>query len=62
MLQAVYAWLPGRVITALYGVSLCFFGGHFPAAIAALETFRISGGDRVMSCLRDLWTDFEAVR
>mmetsp|Transcript_13582 Transcript_13582/g.31924 ORF Transcript_13582/g.31924 Transcript_13582/m.31924 type:complete len:354 (-) Transcript_13582:266-1327(-) len=62
MCYTVYDMLPGHIITALYGVGLCFFGGSFPSAIAALETFRISGGDRVMSCLRDLWTDFLAVR
>jgi len=57
-----YQVVPTHIVSAVYGLGLCFFGGSFPLAIAACETFRISGGDRVMACCNDLWLDFLAVR
>ena len=33
-----------QAITVLYGLALCFFGGHFAVSLAAMEAFRVSGG------------------
>jgi len=59
---AVWHTLPKQAITALYGLALCFFGGHYTVTLAAAEAFRVSGGERVTQCLRDLWTDIERVK
>ena len=59
--QTVYKYTPINIIEAIYGLALCFFGGLYPLTIAAGETFRVSGGDRVVSCLTLIWTDLKAV-
>mmetsp|Transcript_56840 Transcript_56840/g.83401 ORF Transcript_56840/g.83401 Transcript_56840/m.83401 type:complete len:375 (+) Transcript_56840:40-1164(+) len=59
--QTVYKYTPLNIIEAIYGLALCFFGGLYPLTIAAGETFRVSGGDRVQNCLSLLWTDLRAV-
>lgn len=33
--------LPRDLMIAAFGVGLCFFGGVYPAAIAAAEAFRV---------------------
>lgn len=59
--QTVYAYTPVNIIEAVYGLALCFFGGLYPLTIAAGETFRVSGGDRVKTCLTHIWEDLKAV-
>ena len=59
--QTVYKYTPINIIEAIYGLALCFFGGLYPLTIAAGETFRVSGGDRVVTCLSLIWTDLKAV-
>lgn len=59
--QTVYSYTPVNIIEAIYGLALCFFGGLYPLTIAAGETFRVSGGDRVKKCLALLWDDLKAV-
>mmetsp|Transcript_53293 Transcript_53293/g.141180 ORF Transcript_53293/g.141180 Transcript_53293/m.141180 type:complete len:373 (-) Transcript_53293:98-1216(-) len=54
-----YCGLSSNVITAIYGIILCFFGGMFPVAIAAAEAFRVSGGERVVACLKDMCADVQ---
>jgi hypothetical protein len=59
--QTVYSYTPVNIIEAVYGLALCFFGGMYPLTIAAGETFRVSGGDRVKKCIGLLWEDVKAV-
>uniref|UniRef100_A0A6T8HJ76 Uncharacterized protein n=1 Tax=Hemiselmis andersenii TaxID=464988 RepID=A0A6T8HJ76_HEMAN len=59
---AIWNTLPKQAITALYGLVLCFFGGHYTVTLAAVEAFRVSGGERVTQCIRDIWTDITNVR
>jgi hypothetical protein len=59
--QTVYSYTPVNIIEAIYGLALCFFGGMYPLTIAAGETFRVSGGDRVKKCITLLWEDVKAV-
>jgi len=56
-----HSYTPVNIIEAIYGLALCFFGGLYPLTIAAGETFRVSGGDRVKKCLALLWDDLKAV-
>merc|ERR1711998_195485 len=60
MAQTVYSYTPVNIIEAIYGLALCFFGGLYPLTIAAGETFRVSGGDRVKKCFLLLWDDLKA--
>ena len=39
----IYAQLPANVLTMIFGVALCFFGGTYVASIAAIEAFRQMG-------------------
>ena len=55
------SYTPVNIIEAIYGLALCFFGGLYPLTIAAGETFRVSGGDRVKKCFLLLWDDLKAV-
>lgn len=54
-----YSGLSSNMSTALYGLALSFFGGSFPVAIAAAEAFRVSGWDRLVTCVTDINEDFQ---
>jgi len=53
-LQEFVAGLPEKVIYASLGFAVCFFGGIFPATIAAVEAWRLCGGTEALTCLRML--------
>jgi hypothetical protein len=43
------------IVIALWGLTLCFFGGTFPLTLAAYEAFKISGWDTSRAAISDLW-------
>lgn len=55
--QAVrlYQMLPLNLLQAICGLALCFFGGRYFAAIAAIEAFRNFGGEMCWEELRIVW-------
>lgn len=54
--------LPEKVIYAALGFVVCFFGGVFPATIAAVEAWRLCGGDVAMKNLMLLCEEFSKVQ
>ena len=48
------AQLPKEFYTLLSGFVMVFFGGNFTALIAAVEAFRMSGWERMRTCLHSL--------
>jgi hypothetical protein len=59
--QEIEAKVPADYFWMLYGVGLCFFGGVFSATIAAVETFRMHGWNKVKPCLLELQKDYYEV-
>ncbi len=49
------------MVTLVFGIALCFFGGSFTAAIAAIEAFRHCGGSQSFASLRLLRDEWCAV-
>ena len=37
----VYTWAPKNLLTMIFGAALCFFGGTYVAAIAAVEALSL---------------------
>eukprot|EP01063_Lacrimia_lanifica_P005641 TRINITY_DN13394_c0_g1_i1.p1 TRINITY_DN13394_c0_g1~~TRINITY_DN13394_c0_g1_i1.p1 ORF type:complete len:366 (+),score=72.21 TRINITY_DN13394_c0_g1_i1:72-1169(+) len=62
LLRKVYVQLPWEVLTALFGLVLCFFGGAFVTVIAAGEAFKLCGGERVFMNMRVVYRDYQRVR
>jgi len=58
MAQAIIAKLPDRLLRALLGFVLCFFGGFFPYLIAASEAWTVCGGDHAKECIKDLYQQY----
>ncbi|GMH51443.1 hypothetical protein TL16_g01012 [Triparma laevis f. inornata] len=66
-LSEYYLWcqenLPVELITAGWGLILCFFGGTFQLSLAAYEAFKVNGWDRTRGALVDLhetWKEFQS--
>ena len=53
--------LPLDLMYVALGLLLCFFGGFYPATMAALEAWRQAGGKEALGHLRDLWVEAKAV-
>lgn len=51
---AVMSKLPTNALTGLWGLGICFYGGRYAAAIAAIEAFSATGGAQTMKCLHDI--------
>lgn len=58
---AVYSYLPITIIEALGGLAMCFFGGIYPLTVAAVEAFRVSGGEYALKCLKHIWEELVIV-
>lgn len=43
-----------QVFPGLFGLCLVFFGGHFPATLAAVESFRTFATEQTLSCVHEL--------
>merc|ERR1740121_1709183 len=54
--------LPEKLIYASLGFAICFFGGVFPATIAAVEAWNICGGKEAVECIRMLYKEAEKVQ
>ena len=59
--RAIYNYLPTTIIEALGGLAMCFFGGLYPLTVAAVETFRVSGGTEALKYLNDIWEESKLV-
>eukprot|EP00392_Amoebophrya_sp_AT5.2_P001036 g1038.t1 len=53
-----YAMLPVEIAMCLYGLAMCFFGGTYVVAIAAIEAFKMSGGDKISACWNDVCEEY----
>merc|ERR1711941_173744 len=53
-----YEKLPVEIAWCLYGGAMCFFGGHYVVAIAAIEAFKMSGGETIRACFSDLCEEY----
>jgi len=49
--------LPEKIIYAALGFAVCFFGGMFPATIAAVEAWNICGGKEALACIKSLYKE-----
>ena len=56
-----YTWAPKKVMTMVFGVILCFFGGTYVASLAAVEAFRNMGGDRVIVDFLFVYNELKAL-
>ena len=56
-----YTWAPKKVMTMVFGVILCFFGGTYVASLAAVEAFRNMGGDRVIADVLFVYDELKAL-
>lgn len=56
--QEYLARVPEKLVYAAIGFAVCFFGGIFPATIAAAEAFQLCGGRAILANLRDLYAEF----
>lgn len=54
MLYQWYSRLPKNLASCLWGLSLCFFGGRYAVALAAIEAFQASGGSTMLADARDI--------
>merc|ERR1711937_200760 len=50
----VLAILPMTLLRSVLGFVMCFWGGIFPATIAAVEAFKLCGGDAICESLQQL--------
>jgi len=46
--------LPMRIFRAIIGFVICFFGGVFPLTIAAVEAWKVCGGDEAVAAMKTL--------
>ncbi|CAD7941298.1 unnamed protein product [Amoebophrya sp. A120] len=58
----LYAALPVEIAMCLYGLALCFFGGTYVVAISAIEAFKMSGGDKISACWKDICEEYAVLR
>eukprot|EP00443_Scrippsiella_acuminata_P007667 CAMPEP_0115261442 /NCGR_PEP_ID=MMETSP0270-20121206/48860_1 /TAXON_ID=71861 /ORGANISM="Scrippsiella trochoidea, Strain CCMP3099" /LENGTH=507 /DNA_ID=CAMNT_0002677319 /DNA_START=14 /DNA_END=1537 /DNA_ORIENTATION=+ len=56
-LYAIYKQLPMNIIQMIFGLSLCFFGGVYYTAIAAIEAANNMGGEDLVIHLRTCWEE-----
>merc|ERR1719433_1904710 len=54
--------VPERVFWMIVGFVVCFFGGVFPATIAAFEAARLCGGREAVHYVKELWAEWQKVQ
>eukprot|EP00933_Yihiella_yeosuensis_P018267 TRINITY_DN15052_c0_g2_i1.p1 TRINITY_DN15052_c0_g2~~TRINITY_DN15052_c0_g2_i1.p1 ORF type:complete len:332 (-),score=61.18 TRINITY_DN15052_c0_g2_i1:175-1170(-) len=59
--QELFHQLPEKIVWASIGFLLCFCGGVFPATIAAVEAWRLCGGNEAWHYARDLWKECQKI-
>lgn len=60
-LGVFYDWAPKKLLTAIFGATLCFFGGTYVATLAAIEAFRTMGGERLWDDLQYVYSEAKKV-
>lgn len=60
--KEIYRVAPTHLLSAAYGLALCFFGGQYMVAVAAIEAFNECGGEEMWTCVQDLSTDYQLLR
>eukprot|EP00927_Polykrikos_kofoidii_P082051 TRINITY_DN8049_c0_g1_i1.p1 TRINITY_DN8049_c0_g1~~TRINITY_DN8049_c0_g1_i1.p1 ORF type:complete len:363 (+),score=61.38 TRINITY_DN8049_c0_g1_i1:182-1270(+) len=61
-LHDVFESLPEDILIAIVGVAMCFFGGVFPASIAAFEAWHRCGGQEAWEHVKQLWNEGRKVK
>eukprot|EP00408_Alexandrium_pacificum_P007625 CAMPEP_0171208498 /NCGR_PEP_ID=MMETSP0790-20130122/28119_1 /TAXON_ID=2925 /ORGANISM="Alexandrium catenella, Strain OF101" /LENGTH=347 /DNA_ID=CAMNT_0011674095 /DNA_START=80 /DNA_END=1123 /DNA_ORIENTATION=+ len=51
------AGLPEKILYACLGFLICFFGGVFPATIAAYEAWSLCGGNEAVASVKDIYRE-----
>jgi len=54
--------MPEKVFYATLGVLMCFFGGFFPATIAAFEAWQLCGGKEALAACKKLYGEFNKIK
>eukprot|EP00494_Astrolonche_serrata_P025160 UN25421 len=62
MLEKVFEVVPVDLLSAIYGLAICFFGGMYPTVIAATEAWNIAGGAEANRQLKLVYSEFKKVR
>ena len=63
LLDHWYQIAPKDLLTALYGLAMCFFGGYFALGIAAVEAFKQTGSSKhVFKCVGELRAEFARLK
>lgn len=57
--QIYLAKLPEKVLYSIVGIAVCFFGGIFPATIAAAEAWHLCGGTEAIEYCKELWQEIK---
>lgn len=60
--KQVLTTLPDKAIYAILGFAVCFFGGVFPATIAAVEAWQLCGGEEAQKCVKQLYEEAKKVQ
>eukprot|EP00928_Gymnodinium_smaydae_P063738 TRINITY_DN47235_c0_g1_i1.p1 TRINITY_DN47235_c0_g1~~TRINITY_DN47235_c0_g1_i1.p1 ORF type:complete len:347 (-),score=76.80 TRINITY_DN47235_c0_g1_i1:25-1065(-) len=58
----IYEWycrLPKNLASCLWGLGICFFGGRYAVAIAAIEAFKSTGGTTMLTDVRDIAAELQ---
>ena len=56
-----YEALPMEYVQAVFGLTLCFFGGVFQASIAAVEAFKLCGWDKTRGHMIEIYGQVKKV-
>jgi len=54
--------MPEQIFYATLGFLMCFFGGFFPATIAAFEAWQLCGGKEALAACKKLWGEFNKIK
>lgn len=61
-MQDLLSRLPEEALVSFFGFCACFFGGVFPATIAAVEAWQLCGGREALQHVKQLWKEAEKVK
>jgi len=54
--------MPEKIFYATLGILRCFFGGFFPATIAAFEAWQLCGGKEALAACKKLFGEFNKIK
>lgn len=61
MAKTLMDQIPEKLFWAIIGFCMCFFGGVFPATIAAVEAWSMCGGTEALENVKTLYAEFTKV-